>query len=130
MFTIHGLWPEYNNGSWPQYCADETFRPSTIDKIGKAELRLYWPNAENVPMEPIIQGKYSIWDHEWSKHGTCTGLSQLDYFNETLFTYQELMDPFNINMNLTRIKGYKEKRFPAQTLTNSSGRIEIMRWQR
>ena len=37
----------------------------------------YWPNVKY----PEGDKNYgSFWEHEWAKHGTCTGLSQEEYF--------------------------------------------------
>jgi hypothetical protein len=31
----------------------------------------------------------TFWDHEWSKHGTCSGMSQNDYFTEGISLFQK-----------------------------------------
>ncbi len=61
--VVHGLWPQYNNGKWPQDCANTPpVASSTVDH-----------------MMPIMPSR-SLIQHEWSKHGTCSGLSTQDYF--------------------------------------------------
>jgi ribonuclease T2 len=61
--VVHGLWPQYNNGKWPQDCASTPPVPSdTVDR-----------------MMPIMPGQQLI-QHEWAKHGTCSGLSVDQYF--------------------------------------------------
>jgi ribonuclease T2 len=63
-FVVHGLWPQHNEG-WPEYC----------------RTREGW-----IP-QPVIDGIIDVMPskkliiHEWKKHGTCSGLSQKDYFN-------------------------------------------------
>lgn len=55
-FVVHGLWPQYNDGSYPVECPTDNAAPtdtSAVSGIMPAEL---------IP-------------HEWEKHGTCTGLS-------------------------------------------------------
>jgi ribonuclease T2 len=61
--VVHGLWPQYNNGKWPQDCA-------STPPVASATVN---------HMLPIMPGKQLI-QHEWSKHGTCSGLSAKDYF--------------------------------------------------
>ena len=63
-FVVHGLWPQYLKG-WPQNCATkETWIPQkVIDEM-----------MDVMPSKKLII-------HEWKKHGTCSGLSQMDYFN-------------------------------------------------
>jgi ribonuclease T2 len=60
-FMVHGLWPQFNNGTWPANC--QTNQPGPTDTS---------PVANIMPQEII--------PHEWEKHGTCSGLSGNDYF--------------------------------------------------
>lgn len=59
-FLVHGLWPQYNNGSYPANCVTEQPPPTDTS-----------PVSGIMPQEII--------PHEWQKHGTCTGLSGDDY---------------------------------------------------
>ncbi len=60
-FAVHGLWPQNNNGTWPQFCAQT---PASGDLAR---------NLDITPDMDLIQ-------HEWSKHGTCSGLAVASYF--------------------------------------------------
>jgi ribonuclease T2 len=80
QFTIHGLWPTWKNGSWPQYCTGEKLNTSEFDDI-IPDLSSHWSDDGNP--DP------NWWSHEWCKHGTCSqgssGISnQRDYFLKTL----------------------------------------------
>ena len=77
--VVHGLWPQYNNGKWPQDCATTPpVASATVDH-----------------MMPIMPGQ-SLIQHEWSKHGTCSGLSVKDYFTaiEKLYTGLNVPEDF------------------------------------
>ncbi len=63
-FVIHGLWPQYAKG-WPEYCATNE---------GWIPQKLIDGMMDVMPSKKLII-------HEWKKHGTCSGLSQADYFN-------------------------------------------------
>ena len=47
----------------------------------RSELDQYWPTC-------AAAGGYTnnvdFWTHEWSKHGTCSGMSQIDFFSTAL----------------------------------------------
>lgn len=60
-FVLHGLWPQYQKG-YPQSCSTE--------KLSADVKRRYAPLF---PSAKLI-------DHEWPKHGTCSGLSPTEYF--------------------------------------------------
>lgn len=63
-WLLHGLWPEFNNGSWPEYCdKDAPFNMSAIEDM-LPELQEYWPSLVSPDQE-------SFWNHEWTRHGTC-----------------------------------------------------------
>lgn len=80
-FTMHGLWPQYSAGGYPHDCSTESFDRSIPRKVGWDDMTQYWPDVEYVEFSP----KYdSFWEHEWTKHGTCSGLSQQDYFQSTI----------------------------------------------
>lgn len=81
VFQIHGLWPNYKNGSWPQYCCNTSL--DVIDTLRSIQ------DALEPRWEP------SLWQHEWDKHGTCFSSAQkdetwktesvVDYFSRTLY---------------------------------------------
>ncbi|XP_006827258.2 ribonuclease 1 [Amborella trichopoda] len=80
-FSIHGLWPNYNDGSYPSNCdPDSQFQPSEVsDLIGR--MRKDWPTLAC----PSGNG-VKFWTHEWVKHGTCSEsvLDQHQYFESAL----------------------------------------------
>ncbi|SEE47488.1 ribonuclease T2 family protein [Pseudomonas kilonensis] len=61
-FVLHGLWPQYTRGGWPQSCAPQV--PLTAAEQQKG-LTLF-------PTRKLMA-------HEWSKHGTCSGLGAMGY---------------------------------------------------
>lgn len=60
-FVLHGLWPENNNGSYPENCSDA---PGPSDPSQYSDI---YPDA-------------SLLQHEWKTHGTCSGLSSDAFF--------------------------------------------------
>ena len=63
-FVLHGLWPQHERG-YPQNCRTDAPRV-VADEVMDDALRLS-------PSAKLVQ-------HEWEKHGTCSGLAQEDYF--------------------------------------------------
>jgi len=63
-FLLHGLWPEFFNGTWPEYC--DPAAPFNMTALSDLEddLHTYWPSL----MSP---DQASFWAHEWTRHGTC-----------------------------------------------------------
>lgn len=74
QLTIHGLWPNRFDGSWPSNCSREKLDISSLSSIA-SDMSDKWPD---------VKGGHSFWEHEWDKHGTCSGLAQLDYFRAAL----------------------------------------------
>jgi ribonuclease T2 len=74
--VVHGLWPQYNNGSWPQDCASTP--PVGQDTVNH--------------MLPMMPGKQLI-QHEWAKHGTCSGLTMDQYFDAIEKLYNGMKVP-------------------------------------
>lgn len=64
FFSIHGLWPDYHNGSFPSYCDNSSvFRPDLIHPTLQQIMDTHWIG--------LSTSTDSFHDHEWSKHGTC-----------------------------------------------------------
>ncbi|CAL9150549.1 unnamed protein product, partial [Musa hybrid cultivar] len=80
-FGIHGLWPNYNDGSYPSNCDPK--RPYNASEINDlmGRMRLSWPTLAC----PSGDGS-RFWSHEWEKHGTCSAsvLDQHSYFQTAL----------------------------------------------
>ncbi|KAJ1429535.1 Ribonuclease T2-like [Sesbania bispinosa] len=89
VFTIHGLWPDYNDGTWPACCSKSQFDPNEISTLTDA-LEQYWPSLSCSKPKTCRGGKGSFWAHEWEKHGTCAYpviRNEYDYFLITLNVY-------------------------------------------
>ncbi|MBS0377442.1 MAG: ribonuclease T2 [Proteobacteria bacterium] len=63
-FVLHGLWPQYDGGGYPENC--DTQYNLTSEAAAKG--RTIYPSER-------------LMSHEWQTHGTCSGVSALDYFS-------------------------------------------------
>jgi ribonuclease T2 len=63
-FIVHGLWPQNEQG-YPEFC-----RTRESDRVPEALGRTLFD----------IMPSMGLIGHEWRKHGSCSGLSQKDYF--------------------------------------------------
>jgi len=75
-FIVHGLWPQYENGGYPQTCA-------TKNKLSESVIAATLPD---MPSRDLIQ-------HEWAKHGTCSGLPADAYFQDARDAFHRLTVP-------------------------------------
>ncbi|KAG8054346.1 hypothetical protein GUJ93_ZPchr0001g30325 [Zizania palustris] len=88
-FTIHGLWPDYDDGTWPSCCRHTNFDMDKILPL-KPTLDKYWPSLYCSSSSTCFSGKGPFWAHEWEKHGTCSSpvvKDELEYFSTTLDLY-------------------------------------------
>ena len=44
--TIHGLWPQYTNGTWPASCTEEDLDLDAIEEVGAQRMVAEWPNVK------------------------------------------------------------------------------------
>lgn len=90
-FLLHGLWPEFLNGSWPQYCDPAApFNMTSVQDL-LPELHTYWPSL-------VAADQAAFWEHEWTLHVTCmepffgaSAAKEHDYFRLVL-TLREHFD--------------------------------------
>ncbi|MDD4914270.1 MAG: ribonuclease T(2) [Methylococcales bacterium] len=80
-FVIHGLWPQYNNNDYPHDCGPEAEIPPDVAAIAQ---------STNPPMPP---GDPQLLRHEWSKHGSCSGLDMAAYFTAIKTSAEKLKIP-------------------------------------
>jgi len=93
-FVVHGLWPQNDDGSYPQHCASA--RPVASATVQQM--------LTIMPSRGLIQ-------HEWETHGTCSGLSAQDYFEAIRKAFSGLQVPL-------------EYRAPTQPITASPSQLE------
>ena len=73
-FVLHGLWPQNNNGSYPEKCSSA---PGPADPSAFKDI---YPD----------QG---LLEHEWEAHGTCSGLNAGDFFSTARAAYRSVTIP-------------------------------------
>ena len=74
-FIVHGLWPQNERG-WPEHC---DVRRSVPDDIVQGI-------ADLMPARGLVY-------HEWSAHGTCSGLEPAEYFALVRRAYASIAIP-------------------------------------
>ena len=74
FWNLHGLWPSDGHMGL-NFCSKQKFNPATNAGL-KSELTKYWNG--------LFSNANSFHAHEWEKHGTCSGLSQYDYFAKSI----------------------------------------------
>ncbi|KAK8701857.1 hypothetical protein V6N13_020235 [Hibiscus sabdariffa] len=58
-----GLWPDYNDGTWPSCCARARFDVKEISPLMDA-LEKYWPSLYCSRSSTCFSGKGIFWAHE------------------------------------------------------------------
>ena len=83
-WVLHGLWPQYEDG-WPQDCQTGEREPNRIETSGMAD----------------IMGTSGLAWYQWNKHGVCSGLSAVNYYQLAREAYGRVVRP-EIFMQLDR----------------------------
>ena len=88
-FTLHGLWPNRDDGSWPQCCnRSYPFNYDEIAPIIQSVERVWYDTMHDQ------QNASSFWGHEWDKHGTCWAspfaASERDYFQQCVSLHDSM----------------------------------------
>lgn len=73
-FVLHGLWPQNNDGTYPEKCSNAP---------GPADPATY---QDIYPDQGLLE-------HEWSTHGTCSGLSADDFLRNARAAYRSVAIP-------------------------------------
>jgi ribonuclease T2 len=73
-FVLHGLWPQNTDGTYPQNCSNA-------------------PGPANPSQYSDIYPDPGLLEHEWSTHGTCSGLSPDAFFTTARAAFQAFTVP-------------------------------------
>jgi ribonuclease T2 len=107
-FIVHGLWPQNERG-WPEYCDVRAAVPDEVVQ-GISDL---------MPARGLVY-------HEWSAHGTCSGLSPAGFFalvrraSSSIAIPRELENPTRATEEppaaIAAAFQHANPRFPAQSI--------------
>ena len=75
-WILHGLWPQYHRG-YPEYC--RTSQPA--------------PKRSMTNAMADIMGTSGLAWHQWRKHGVCSGLSAVEYYDLSRQAYGSVVRP-------------------------------------
>lgn len=101
---IHGLWPQYNDNTYPEFCnKNKQFDYDSIKSLVNELDDIWYSDKET---------NEDFWKHEWLKHGTCmyNKCSELDYFKTAIYLMRD-SESKNI-IEKCRIKGTNKSMIP------------------
>jgi ribonuclease T2 len=93
-FIVHGLWPQNETSRGPQNCGG-------VSPVSRAIIQA---TLKYIPVDSLIQ-------HEWTAHGSCTGMTAAEYFA----ALRRARDSVNIPSDLNQ---------PSQALQLSPAQVE------
>lgn len=76
-FLLHGLWPQYDRGGWPEFCRTPVRDPTRVETASMTD----------------IMGSAGLAWYQWKKHGRCAGLSAADYLSAQRAAYRSITMP-------------------------------------
>ena len=89
--TLHGLWPQFNDAeaeqqqcTYPAYCGG-----LCECRSGAAPAKCF-PDPATIPDTMgtygpgFVTDNFFLANHEWTKHGSCTGMDSRSYFSSTI----------------------------------------------
>jgi len=77
-FTLHGVWPERNDNTWPTNCPGSSFDINKISSIMN-EMNTYWPDVWQDGGSAA-----QFWGHEWTTHGACAADGSMPVITDEL----------------------------------------------
>ncbi|WP_296478453.1 ribonuclease T [Roseinatronobacter sp.] len=80
-WLVHGLWPQHDGGTWPEFCETEYPSPSRAALQGMMD----------------IMGSVGLARHQWAKHGSCSGRDAQAYFAQTRAAFTGLDFPQSLH---------------------------------
>jgi ribonuclease T2 len=116
-FTIHGVWPEYSNGGWPQYCAENLYE-SANKTLQTASLQGNWREKRVCEWPSYEGGDSTFWEHEWSKHGTCASPllgNRTSYFQNVIVMNEQ----YDLNPVFQEVRLWPQRRGELTTFSAS-----------
>lgn len=75
-FVVHGLWPQNKDGGYPATCTRDRSVPKAV-----------------VDQTMAVMPSVGLMVYQWSKHGTCSGLTATDYFATLRAAHAKLAIP-------------------------------------
>ena len=87
-YSLHGLWPDYGDGTYPSFCRTVSFDINQLKSIER-DLLKYWELPRDHDKLEV-----SFWKHEWLKHGSCMfqEMNEFIYFNKALELYKSFFN--------------------------------------
>ena len=98
-FVLHGLWPENNDGTYPENCSNAA-------------------GPENPAQYSDLYPDAGLLQHEWKTHGTCSGLSGDEFFATARAAYESVKIPSALAKLKTQTSMQPEQILDLFTQTN------------
>lgn len=116
-WTLHGLWPDFCNGSYTQYCdPDRQYDPSPSKTTNYPRNNTLVPAYNGTPVSEFVTdfGRYDMldymntywinqgapnvnfWAHEFSKHATCYSTFDVECYGPKYRKHEDVIDVRNL----------------------------------
>ena len=101
LWYIHGLWPNFGDGTYPTFCKLITFH-NILNKKLLNEMEHYWYSPDKTP-------DTHLWKHEYTKHGSCmfTDFTEKEYFTKTVELFLQMVQRGGIKQIKSNLQEYK-----------------------